>query len=212
MTKHAAKRQAREVTEGNPSKPLIWDIVTRMVEPGAKVLDLGCGSGDLLSHLAERRGVEATGVEVSEEMVYECVRKGLAVHHGDVDEGLADYPDGCFDYVILNDTLQEVIKPDLVIEEMLRVGRNGIVTFPNFGHWRVRWQVLARGQTPVTPHLPHEWYETPNLHFLSIRDFLRFCRERRIEMAEAHYLAGNRSVRLMPNLMAETALFLVRRG
>ena len=193
----------------NPSHAYFQHVICTLVEEKSKVLDLGCGSGDLLHLLQAQKRVEGTGVEVSEEMVYHCVQKGLSVHHGDVDAGLVDFPDACFDYVILHDTLQEVKKPDWVIREMLRVGKRGIITFPNFGYWRARTQGFFYGRTPVIPTLPYKWFETPNLHFLSINDFVRFCETRRIEIVESRFASGGASVRWLPNLFAESALFVV---
>ena len=133
------------------------------------------------------------------------------MHHGDMDEGLEDYPNESFDYVILSQTLQAVRKPKLVMQEMLRVGRLGIVTFPNFAYWRSRLDLGLRGRMPVTSDLPHEWYDTPNIHLTTIRDFLRLCREERISVEQAIYLSGGRGVSVWPNLLASTALFAVRK-
>jgi len=135
-------------------------IVADLVAPGARVLDLGCGDGTLLKLLVDHKGVFARGVEISDEGVRQCVSRGLAVHHADLDVGLDDYPDASFDYVILSQTLQTVHKPDLVLKEMLRVGRIGIVSFPNFGYWRVRAALLLTGRMPKTDYLPYEWFDT----------------------------------------------------
>src|SRR3981081_4066421 len=150
-------------------------LVAEMVKPGAKVLDVGCGDGELLSILGEQRGVDGRGIELSREGVNECVAKGLAVIQGDADTDLADYPDDAFDYVILSQTLQATRRPRVVLEHMLRIGRRAIVSFPNFGHWRIRMQLLFRGRMPRTDNLPDTWYDTPNIHFCTIKDFRALC-------------------------------------
>lgn len=185
-------------------------FICDIVEVGSKVLDLGCGEGDLLKLLQEKRNVTGAGVEVSEEKVYSCIHKGLmSVHHGDIDEGLADYPDHSFDYVILSETLQEVRKPALVIDEMLRVGRKGIVSFPNFGYWPARLQLFFLGRAPVTQSLPYEWYEGPNIQFFSIKDFIHFCRKKPHTIVRSIYFLNGREIRILPNLRADSALFVL---
>lgn len=186
-----------------------FDVICDIVEPGSRVLDLGCGEGDLLKMLQERRQAQGAGVEVSEEKVYACVGKGLSVHHGDIDEGLADFPDRSFDYVILSETLQEVRKPAWVFQEMLRVGRKGIASFPNFGYWTARWNMLL-GRAPITETLPFEWYEGPNVKFLTIYDFIRFCQQKNYTIDCAHYFCQGKPVTLFPNLLADSALFVIR--
>src|SRR4051812_38110754 len=150
-------------------------VVAEMVAPGAKVLDVGCGDGELLQLLAERRGVDGRGIELSREGVNECVAKGLAVIQGDADTDLVDYPDDAFDYVILSQTLQATRRPRYVLEQMLRIGNRAIVSFPNFGHWRMRLQLLLLGRMPTTDNLPYSWYDTPNIHFCTIKDFRQLC-------------------------------------
>src|SRR5271165_465004 len=139
-----------------------YAIIGEIVEPGAKVLDLGCGDGELLQWLAENKGVDARGVEISGAKVQRAIARGVSVYQGDIDEGLADYPNGAFDYVILSQTLQETHRPRKVMREMLRVGRRVIVAFPNYGHWRVRLSMLLSGRAPRTALFPYEWYESPN--------------------------------------------------
>jgi methionine biosynthesis protein MetW len=194
-------------------------VVADMVAPGARVLDVGCGDGELLRLLAETRGVDGRGIEISREGVNYCVAKGLAVIQGDADVDLVDYPDDAFDYVILSQTLQATRHPRKVLEHMLRIGRYAVVSFPNFGHWRIRLQLLMRGRMPVTENLSQSWYETPNIHFCTIRDFVELVRQLNTKMERAVALNGRgRPVRLHApwwfwNLFGEQAVFLLsRRG
>src|SRR3984893_16580579 len=151
-------------------------LVAEMVERGAKVLDVGCGDGELLRLLAETRDVDGRGIELSREGVNECVAKGLAVIQGDADTDLADYPDDAFDYVILSQTLQATRHPRVVLEHMLRIGRRAVVSFPNFGHWGIRLQIMFGRGLPRTDNLPYAWWESPNIHFCTIKDFRQLCR------------------------------------
>ena len=146
--------------------------VARMLEPHSRVLDVGCGDGTLLHYLAAEHGVDARGIELSQRGVNTCVANGLSVIQGDADTDLADYPDDAFDFVILSQTLQATRKPRKVVENMLRIGRHVVVSFPNFGHWRVRGQLLVRGRMPITDALAYQWYDTPNIHAFTIRDFV----------------------------------------
>jgi methionine biosynthesis protein MetW len=191
--------------------------VADMVAPGARVLDVGCGDGALLQLLQQTRGVDGRGIELSREGVNECVAKGLAVVQGDADTDLAFYPDDAFDYVILSQTLQATRNPRIVLEHMLRIGRRGIVSFPNFGHWRIRMQVALRGQMPVTENLPYRWWDTPNIHFCTIKDFLGLAREvgarqdKALALDASGRVLGFRAPWWFWNLFGEQAVFLLSR-
>lgn len=192
-------------------------VVTNMVTPGSRVLDVGCGDGELLQLLSEKRGVDARGIEISREGVNLCVAKGLAVIQGDADVDLADYPDDAFDYVVLSQTLQATRRPRWVLEQMLRIGRHAVVSVPNFGYWRMRLQLLTRGRMPITKNLPDTWYDTQNIHFCTIRDFVELVRQLDVRIERAVALDGRgRRVRLhVPwwfwNLFGEQAVFLLSR-
>ncbi|MEL7562405.1 methionine biosynthesis protein MetW [Dehalogenimonas sp. 4OHTPN] len=185
------------------------EIIAGLVEPGSTVLDLGCGEGDLMACLAERKSVKARGVEISEQAIYRCVGRGLSVSHQDIDDGLSEYGNRSFDYVILNQCLQQVKSPQKVLAEAVRVGKKAIVGVSNFAHISARWQLAAAGRAPVTPALPYQWYDTPNLHFLSLSDFIRYGRDNGILIEKAVYLNGGSRVRLLPNMLAQTGIFLI---
>jgi len=185
------------------------DIIFRIVEPGSKVLDLGCGDGDLLFRLARDKNALVRGIECNQAEVHACVRKGLSVLHGNIEGGLAEYPGGSFDYVILNQSMQEVRKVDCVIQEARRIGGKVIVGFPNFAHLRSRMMMFFRGKAPVTDSLPYLWYDTPNVRFLSIEDFHEFCDKKGIPVLAAHYLDKAGEIRLWPNLLAVNAVFVL---
>ena len=181
------------------------------VDQGARVLDLGCGTGALLDMLSDRRGVRGTGIEIIEDRVYEAAARGVTVHHGDFNEALAYYPDASFDYVILSQTLQQAGDTLTVLDQALRVGRRVVASFPNFGHWLVRLQLLCRGRAPVTKALPYQWYDTPNVRSLTVRDFRAFTREQGMRIVGEFFMAEKRRVRLWANLRAVDALFIVER-
>jgi len=199
-----------------PGTRVDYNIIVDLVPRGARVLDLGCGDGSLLERLVREKGVTGRGIELSEAGVRECIAKGLTVLQGDIDEGLRDYPDGSIDYAILNQTLQAVKKPALVLSEMLRVGRKGIVGFPNFAYWRMRLDLVLRGRMPKTEFLPYEWYDTPNIHFCSILDFDDYCAAHGIVVEKRVYHTARGGGRVLkgvrPNLFAESAVYLLSRG
>ncbi|MBU6265970.1 MAG: methionine biosynthesis protein MetW [Sphingomonadales bacterium] len=187
-------------------------IIADHVAPGSRVLDIGCGDGTLMAALRDRRGCDARGMEIDPHNVAECVARGLSVIQGDADTDLAFYPPQSLDYAILSQTLQTTMRPDRVLEELLRVGRRAFVSFPNFAHWRVRASLLWNGRMPVTRLLPVAWYETPNIHHLTIADFLDFVAARGIVIEAAWYLAGDRVFSgALANWRAEHAVFLLRR-
>jgi len=187
-----------------------YAIISQLVEPNSSVLDLGCGDGELLAWLAEHKGVKARGIEIGSSKVQRAIARGVSVYQGDIDEGLTDYPDNIFDYVILSQTLQETHRPLKVLREMLRVGRRAIVAFPNFGHWRVRWSHLVSGRAPRTKLFPHDWYASPNIHFLTILDFEVLAGQEGWAIEQRIFLSGHRTVRWLPNLLAEVGVYLIR--
>jgi methionine biosynthesis protein MetW len=188
------------------------EIILDWIPELASVLDLGCGEGDLLAALVKEKRCRVQGIEIDEQAIYKCVGQGVSVIHGDIDTGLPEYGDKSFDYVILNQTFQQVLKPETVLREALRVGRNVIVGFPNFAHYKARLQIFFKGTAPITASLPYHWYDTPNRHFLSFSDFTGYCRERHIKINRAAFVSANRKVRFLPNLFGLTGIFLLSNG
>jgi len=192
-------------------------IIAAWIKPGSKVIGLGCGEGDLLYYLKQQKQVRATGVEILESRVAACINKGLTVIQGDINEEVADYADDTFDYVVLSQTLQQVYDPLALIRSMLRIGKKVVVSFPNFGHWYVRLQTLVTGHAPITPQLPYQWYETPNIRILSIKDFRSFARQVGFTLLKEATINTDREdktgsyVRIMPNLRATYGIYLISR-
>jgi methionine biosynthesis protein MetW len=188
-----------------------YAIISELIEPNTRVLDLGCGEGDLLAWLAENKSVDARGVEISGPKAQLAIAHGVSVFHSDLEEALADLPDQAFDYVILSQTLQETRAPLKVLSDMLRVGRRAIVAFPNFGHWSVRLAHLWTGRAPKTKRFPYDWFDSPNIHFLTVHDFEALAQAEKWTVERRIFLQGPRTVKMLPNLMAEVAVFLVRK-
>jgi len=191
-------------------------VIAELVPEGARVLDLGCGDGALLARLRDERGAVVRGVEIDLADIATCIERDVPVYQGDLDQGLADIPDDRFDVVILSQTLQVVKRPRLVLTEMLRVGRRSVVSFPNFGHWRVRAHLALRGRMPVSEAIPYSWYDTPNIHHTTIADFRDFSADcGAVVEREIAFVGRNdgrpRIVRAFPNLMADEAVFVLRR-
>ena len=184
-------------------------VIGELIEPKSRVLDLGCGDGDLLEYLVTNKQVNGSGVEISEEAIYKCVEKGLSVSHGDIDSGLKEYPDDFFDYVIFNQTMQQIQHPKDAIQEALRIGGKVIVGFPNFCYLGARVQLFFNGHVPITPSLPYRWYDTPNLHFLSIKDFIHFCGELDIAIENKVFLSDKKIIKFLPNVFALNAIFQI---
>lgn len=184
-------------------------IIFSIIEPDSRVLDLGCGEGDLLYPLVRDKKIRAQGIELNDKAIQECVKKGLSVFQDDIENSLREYPDNSFDYVILNQSMQEVKKADFVILEALRIGKKVIIGFPNFAYFKSRFMLFFLGKSPVTKSLPYLWYDTPNVRFLSITDFKDFCERKKIKIVEAHYLGKKTFVRFLPNLFALNAVFVL---
>ena len=190
-------------------------IIASWIEPGARVLDLGCGEGDLLHYLEKNRQVVGTGIERVESRVAHAIEKGLSVLHGDINAEILDYADHSFDYVILSQTLQQVYEPAALLQELLRVGSRGIVSFPNFSHWRIRLQLLFKGYAPISKQLPYEWYDTPNIRVITLKDFRKFSKEVGFKILKEVAINTNSQdkrgsiVGMIPNLFATYGIFMI---
>lgn len=190
-----------------------FHYIVDLVEPESSVLDLGCGEGQLMKALQKKKRARVQGIELSDTAVQACVENGLFVYHGDLNEGLADFNDHSVDYVILTSTIQVLQRPDLLIREAARVGKRCIISVPNFGYWRVRFQLMFEGVMPKTSNLPYEWYDTPNIHLTTISDFRRFCREQHLAIVEETTLVMRehkcKRVRFLPNFFADYGIFVL---
>ena len=190
-----------------------FKVISKFIEEKSRVLDVGCGDGILMEYLSKNKVVDVRGLEISKEKVKKCLSKGLAVIEGNAENDLKQFPDLSFDYVILSQTLQAFMSPENVIENLLRVGKKVIVTIPNFGHWKVRMHLLFKGTMPVTENLPNEWYNTPNLHMCTIKDFVNFCGKREFELTKSISLSGkkvsyiNKRNLSFKNLTSELGIF-----
>jgi methionine biosynthesis protein MetW len=185
--------------------------IATWIPKGASVLDLGCGDGSLLRFLKETRGVSGYGVEISDLDIVSCIANGVDVIQNDLDSGLSDFESNSFDFVILSQTLQATRHTEALIQEMLRVGREGVVSFPNFGYWRSRLNVML-GNMPVSRELPYQWYDTPNVHLCTLKDFEHFCRKYCVSVTARSVMTGGREVGLLPNLLGSTAVYRFQRG
>ncbi len=187
-----------------------YRIISQLIEPNSRVLDLGCGDGALLAWLAQNKDVDARGIELDGAKAQKAIANGVSAYQGDIDDGLQDYPDKAFDYIILSQTLQETRHPLKVLQEMLRVGRHAIVAFPNFGHWHVRLSHLWSGRAPQTALFPHNWYDSPNIHFLTVKDFEELVNRQNWKVEKKICLAGHHTIGFAHNLFAQVAVFLVK--
>jgi len=200
---------------GRPTKRrLDYELIEALVPNGARVLDLGCGDGRLLAQLAQNKGCQGYGIEINERYVLECIKRGVPVYHGDMMEGMTHYRDQSFDLVILSQTLQQTHRPLEVIQEMLRVGKTAIISFPNFGYWRVRLRLLISGRMPVNDLLPYTWHTTPNVHLCTVTDFRELCDANNLVRTRELFLVppARQISRLLANWRAGLAIFEIRRG
>ena len=193
------------------NRAAIYRWIVQRTPRAGRVLDIGCGDGELLDRLVQERAVHGTGIEISEQCVMRAVQRGLSVHHGNVEEGLDHYSDQSFDLVIMALTIQEIRDPRRIIQEVLRVGKKSVFVFPNFGYWSARWQLACLGRAPRTAGLPYSWHESPNRHFFTIADWEQFCRDENWRCLDRGFLTKGRTLTLLPNLRAEVALYLLKK-
>ena len=193
-------------------------VIASWIEPGAKVISLGCGEGDLLSFLKKNKQIIGTGIDNNEDKVARCIERGLSVLQGDINEELSDYPDGTFDYVVLSQTLQQIYQPSTLLRAMLRIGKKGIVSFPNFSHWRIRLQLLFAGYAPVSHQLPFDWYDTPNIRVITIKDFRKYSKKVGFNILKEVAINTNgrnkqeKIIKYLPNMLATYGIFLIANG
>jgi len=185
--------------------------IAAWIPRGASVLDLGCGDGSLLDYLQTEREVRGYGVEIDDKNILRCIERGVNVIQSNLDEGLSGFESGAFDFVILSQTLQATRHTEKLVREMLRVGQEGIVSFPNFGYWKNRLQIL-RGHMPVSDELPYQWYDTPNVHLCTLRDFEQLCDDMNMRILDQRVITGGLEVSLLPNLLGSTAVYRIKRG
>ncbi len=194
-----------------------FKIISNLVEKNSRVLDVGCGDGELTSYIFKNITQDVRGIEISKNNVQKCISKGLTVIEGNAETDLYQFPDASFDFVILSQTLQAFLNPEKVLDELLRVGKKGIVTIPNFGHWRVRLNLLIKGTMPVTKSLPHKWYNTPNLHMCTIKDFFNFCDDKKIKFIKSLALSQEKLLNISKvnlntrNLFSEIGIFVIKK-
>jgi len=188
-----------------------YQVIVDLIEKGSRVLDLGCGDGELLALLTKEKDCTGSGLEIDEKAIYKSMAKGISVSHGDIDTGLPDYASKRFDYVILNESIQEILHPTQVLLEALRVGRKVIVGIPNFCHLGARFQFFFKGRTPITEALPYKWYDTPNIRFLSLKDFRDFCKEQGIKIVKEIGIANSKKIRFKKNWFATSGIYLLEK-